>query len=63
MIRAPVSNAVVFSILFSVLAGGGMLLVCGKPNLPREGAAQVYCELHGEDAIAPLASAQRLTPR
>lgn len=35
MIRPQVSNAVIYSILFSVLAGGGMMLVTGQPAARR----------------------------
>ncbi|PPD44981.1 MAG: hypothetical protein CTY15_05530 [Methylocystis sp.] len=43
MIRAPVSNAVIVSVLFSVLAGGGMLLVTERPAFTRAIAAAGNC--------------------
>ena len=45
MIRPQVSNAVVLSILFSVLAGGGMLLVSGAPVVRHAAAAVERCDL------------------
>lgn len=44
MIRSEVSNPVILSLLFCVLAGGALLLVTGGPALHRAAAAAGYCE-------------------
>jgi hypothetical protein len=51
MIRPQVSNAVLVSILFSVLAGGGMLLVTGAPAVRHAAAAVERCDLSVETLL------------
>jgi hypothetical protein len=43
MIRSPISNAVVMSVLFATLAGGAFLLMPGGPALHRAAAAVQNC--------------------
>lgn len=51
MIRPQVSNAVLLSILFSLLAGGAMLLVTGAPAVRHAAAAVGRCDLSVETLL------------
>ncbi|WP_457798332.1 hypothetical protein [Methylocystis sp. S23] len=45
MIRPQISNAIVASVLFAAVAGGGMLLVAGGPALHRAAEAIQKCDM------------------